>query len=95
MKLFNIVSETEFARLSELDAPMLGTTPAPAATTTGTGVAGATQDPQAQAKMAAQQALDRVHQKQQLQQQVKDKQAEIQQAQKDLQELQKQLASIR
>jgi len=52
MKLFNIISEREMSRLAELDAPMLGQQPA--------GQPGAqpmtpAQDPQAQAKLQAQQ----------------------------------------
>lgn len=89
MKLFNIVSETEFTRLSELDAPMLGATPAPSAgaTTLAPGQQMA-QDPQAQAKMMAQQALDKMNQKKQIQDAIKQKQEE-------LADLQKQLAQIK
>jgi phage-related minor tail protein len=89
MKLSNIVSETEFARLQELDAPMLGATPAPAAgaTTMAPGQQVAA-DPQAQAKMQAQQALDRANQKKQIQDAISQKQ-------KELQDLQKQLAQIK
>jgi hypothetical protein len=91
MKLSSIVSETEFARLQELDAPMLGATPAagtaPGATTMAPGQQ-VTQDPAAQAKMQAQQALDRANRKKQIQDQ-------IAQTQKQLQDLQKQLASIK
>ena len=87
MKLSAIVSETEFARLQELDAPMLGTTPAAGATTMAPGQQVA-QDPAAQAKMQAQQAVDRMNQKKQIQDAIKQKQQE-------LQDLQKQLAQIR
>jgi hypothetical protein len=87
MKLSAIVSETEFARLQELDAPMLGTTPAAGATTLAPGQQAAV-DPQAQAKMQAQQALDKVNQKKQIQDAISQKQ-------KELQDLQKQLAQIR
>jgi hypothetical protein len=81
MKLSSIVSETEFARLQELDAPMLG------ATTMASGQQ-VSADPQAQAKMQAQQALDRANQKKQIQDAISQKQ-------KELQDLQKQLAQIR
>jgi hypothetical protein len=47
-----------------------------------------TADPQSQAKMQAQQALDRANQKKQIQDAISQKQ-------KELQELQKQLAQIR
>jgi hypothetical protein len=91
MKLSSIVSEMEFTRLRELDAPMLGATPtagtAPGATTMPPGQQVA-QDPAAQAKMQAQQALDRANRKKQIQDQ-------ITQTQKQLQDLQKELASIK
>jgi hypothetical protein len=87
MKLSNIVSETEFARLQELDAPMLGATPAAGATTMAPGQPVAA-DPQAQAKMQAQQALDRANRKKQIQDAISQKQ-------KELQDLQKQLAQIK
>jgi phage-related minor tail protein len=87
MKLSAIMSETEFARLQELDAPMLGATPAAGATTLAPGQPAAA-DPQAQAKMQAQQALDRANQKKQIQDAISQKQ-------KELQDLQKQLAQIR
>jgi phage-related minor tail protein len=87
MKLSAIVSETEFARLQELDAPMLGAAPAAGATTMAPGQQVAA-DPQAQAKMQAQQALDRANQKKQIQDAISQKQ-------KELQDLQKQLAQIK
>jgi hypothetical protein len=87
MKLSSIVSETEFARLQELDAPMLGAAPTAGATTMAPGQPVA-QDPAAQAKMQAQQALDRANRKKQIQDQ-------ITQTQKQLQDLQKQLAQIK
>jgi hypothetical protein len=87
MKLSSIVSETEFARLWELDAPMLGATPTAGATTMAPGQQVA-QDPAAQAKMQAQQALDRANRKKQIQDQIK-------QTQEQLANLQKELASIR
>jgi hypothetical protein len=65
--------------------------PVPGAAPSGSpapGVAQATQDPQAAAKMQAQQALDRANQK-------KEIQAQITATQKQLQELQKQLAAIK
>lgn len=62
----------------------------PAAGTGTTTMAGqpAQQDPAAQAKMAAQQALDRQDRKKQIQDQIK-------QSQEQLQDLQKQLAAIK
>jgi hypothetical protein len=96
MKLSNIISEREQFRLRELTpapaapgavapgtAPTIGATPAPA------------QDPQAQAKMMAQQAQSRLEQKKQLEDQIKQKQQEIANSQKALQDMQKQLATIR
>ena len=84
------------------EAPMLGATTPGAAPATGAAptqapVAGANtlapgqqiqQDPQAQAKMLAQQALDRQNQKKQIQD-------EIKQTQDHLADLQKQLAAIK
>ena len=87
MKLSSIVSETEFARLQELDTPMLGAAPAPGATTIAPGQQVA-QDPAAQAKMQAQQAMDRMNRKKEIQDAIKQKQQE-------LQDLQKQLAQIK
>lgn len=81
MKLSNIVSETEMARLSELVPPAPAAAPA-------TGLAQTTQDPAAQAKMMAQQALDRANRKKAVQDQIRQKQQE-------LADLQKQLATIR
>jgi hypothetical protein len=85
MRLFNILSEFEISRLSELDVPMPGAAATPGAAP---GAVQATQDPQAAAKMQAQQALDRMNQKKQIQDAIKQKQQE-------LQDLQKQLAQIK
>ena len=89
MKLSNIVSEREVARLSELEAPTLGVTapPTAGATTLAPGQQ-VSADPQAQAKMLAQQALDRQNRKRQIQDAIKQKQEE-------LADLQKQLAAIK
>lgn len=99
MKLSSIVSERELSRLAELDAPAPGaqTVGAPPATGTQTLKPGqqVQQDPAAQAKMMAQQALDKQNQRKQVQDQIKAKQQEIVDAQKALQELQKQLATIK
>lgn len=86
MKLSNIVSETEYTRLSELVPPAPGA--APMAGTTAPGIAQTTQDPAAQAKMMAQQALDRANKK-------KDIQLQISAKQKEIADLQKQLATIK
>ena len=86
MKFFNIVSESEFARIRELAPTTLGAAPG-AMPPPGSALA-ATGDPQAQAKMQAQQVMDRANQKKQLQDQ-------IVQTQKQLQDLQKQLAQLR
>ena len=59
------------------------------------GAAQATQDPNAAAKMQAQQALDRQNQKKELQTAIKQTQDQIVQLQKQLQDQQKQLASIK
>jgi len=91
MKFSSIVSESEFARIRELAPATLGAAPMPGA------APGATpaqttpiqqQDPQAAAKMQAQQALDRANRKKQIQD-------EIKQTQTHLQELQKELATLR
>ena len=98
MKLSTILSEREFSRLREL-APTTAA-PAPATTTTSgaapaPGVAQATQDPQAAAKMQAQQALDRMNQKKAVQDAIKQTQDQIVQLQKQLADQQKQLAAIK
>jgi len=87
MKFFNIVSESEFARIRELAPTTLGASPGAMPPPPG-GALAATGDPQAQAKMQAQQVMDRANQKKQLQDQ-------IVQTQKQLQDLQKQLAQLR
>lgn len=53
-----------------------------------------TPDPNMQAKMMAQQALDRQNKKKEIQDQIKQTQEQIKQGQTQLQELQKQLASV-
>jgi hypothetical protein len=91
MKLSSIVSETEFARLREFDPVMTGTEMLggePTGDTTMAPGQQVAQDPAAQAKMQAQQALDRANRKKQIQDQ-------ITQTQKQLQDLQKELASIK
>ena len=105
MKLSSIISERESAVLAELDAPVgTQTIGAPVAGGTPAPTAGAQtlkpgqqiqQDPQAQAKMMAQQALNRQNQRKQLQDQIKAKQQEITDAQKALADLQKQLATVK
>lgn len=93
MKLSNIVSETEFRRVSEL-APTSSMTqaniPSPTSSQPITKAPGqpVQQDPQAQAKMMAQQALDRTNRKKQIQDQIK-------QTQEQLATLQKELATIK
>jgi hypothetical protein len=90
MKLASIVSETEFRKVSELaPAPTPGAAPAPTpgATTMAPGQQ-VQQDPAAQAKMMAQQALDRANRKKQIQDQIK-------QTQEQLAALQKELATIK
>jgi hypothetical protein len=93
MKLSNIVSETEFRRVSEL-APTNSMTqaniPSPTSSQPITTALGqqAQQNPQAQAKMMAQQALDRNNRKKQIQDQIK-------QTQEQLATLQKELATIK
>lgn len=90
MKLASIVSETEFNRLGEI-APVTtsaSTAPLTPGATTLTPTQQVGQDPAAQAKMQAQQALDRQNRKKQIQD-------EISQTQKHLQQLQKDLAALR
>ena len=85
MKLSNIVSETEFTRLSELVPPTSGIAPmAGANTATAPGIAQATQDPAAQAKLQAQQVQQMMQRKKQIQDSIKQKQQEIQDLQKEL-----------
>jgi len=90
MRFSDVALEGDFLKIREL-APTIapGATPAPAAgaTTLAPGQQVAA-DPAAQAKMVAQQALDRANQKKQLQDQIK-------QTQEQLADLQKQLASIK
>ena len=91
MRLGNIIDELEEGYLAELDVPMPGATPTATPTTGATTLAPGqqvAQDPQAQAKMMAQQALDRANRKKEIQDQ-------IAQTQKQLQDLQKQLAAIK
>jgi hypothetical protein len=97
MRFSSISNEADFSRLREL-APTMGAAPVPGAAPAAafsapsaqaaTGVAQATQDPQANAKMQAQQALDRANRK-------KEIQTQIAATQKQLQDLQKQLATIK
>lgn len=93
MKLANIVSETEFRRVTELtptDSMTQANIPSPTSSQPITKAPGqpAPQDPQAQAKMQAQQALDRNTRKKQIQDQITA-------TQKQLQDLQKQMATIK
>ena len=86
MRFSSISNEADFSRLREL-APTMAPGAAPS-TQAAPGVAQATQDPQANAKMQAQQALDRANRK-------KEIQTQIAATQKQLQDLQKQLAAIK
>lgn len=93
MKLANIVSETEFRRVTELaptDSMTQANIPSPTSSQPITKAPGqqSQQDPQAQAKMMAQQALDRNNRKKQIQDQIK-------QTQEQMAALQKELATIR
>ena len=89
MRLESVLSESEFRRISELDVnPLASTTPAATGSTTMAPDQQVQQDPAAQAKMQAQQALDRANRK-------KDLQDQIRQTQKQLQDLQKELASLK
>lgn len=88
MKFLDITNEEDFLKIREL-APAMPSTQAPQA---GAQTLGSTQqvqqDPQAQAKMMAQQALDRANRKKEVQELIKQKQQE-------LADLQKELASIK
>ena len=75
MKLSSIINEIEAGWLSELDVPM-PTAPAPGATPV--------TDPQAQAKLQAQQVKQLADQKKQIQDAIRRKQQEIQDLQKQL-----------
>ena len=87
MRLSNIVSENEFARLSELDAPMLGAIPPAGAAQTSPGAAPGQSPGTVDPKQAAMMIKQRADQKKQVQDQ-------IVQTQKQLQDLQKQLAQL-
>ena len=65
-----------------------------APTATPPGAKPVTPDPNMQAKMMAQQELDRQNKKKEIQDQIKQTQEQIKQGQTQLQELQKQLASV-
>ena len=81
MRLSNIISERELSEL-DLAAPMQPGTAAPGAAP-GTGAPTA-QDPQTQAKLAAQQVVQMQQRKKQIQDSIRQKQQEIQQLQKEL-----------
>lgn len=88
MKLSNIISESEFSRLRELETPGVGAiTLAPTQSIQ--------QDPAAQAKMMAQQAKTRMDQKKQIQDQIKQTQDQIKDLQAQLVQLQKDAAAIK
>jgi hypothetical protein len=89
MKLSSIIDEFEALRLRELEVPATTTMPQqPGATTTVAPGQQIAQDPATQAKMMAQQALDRANKKKEIQDAIRQKQAE-------LSDLQKQLAAIK
>jgi hypothetical protein len=88
MKFSNIVSEAEFARISELTPPPAIAPAVPGTAPAANPAAAATGDPQAQAKMIAQQALDRANRKKQIQDQIRS-------TQEQLAALQKELATLR
>lgn len=90
MKLSNIISESEFSRLRELETPTSGTGAITLAPTQSI-----QQDPAAQAKMMAQQAKTRMDQKKQIQDQIKQTQDQIKDLQAQLVQLQKDAAAIK
>lgn len=77
------------ASADQQSAPAAGS-PAPAPTSQ----TGPQEDPQAQAKMAAQQALDRKNQQKAVDDQIKQTQDQLVHLQKQLQDLQKQKATL-
>lgn len=83
MRFQDLTQESDFLKIREL-APTIGATPAPAPGGTVQQVA---QDPQAQQKMMAQQALDRQNKKKEIQDQIKQKQQELTDLQKQLAQL--------
>jgi hypothetical protein len=83
MRFQDLTQEGDFLKIREL-APTIGATPMPSSTT---GVQQVSQDPQAQQKMMAQQALDRANKKKEIQDQIKQKQQELTDLQKQLAEL--------
>jgi hypothetical protein len=91
MRFQDVAYEGDFLKIRELaptlGAPAPGAAPGAGATTMAPGQQ-VSQDPQAQQKMMAQQALDRANQKKEIQELIKQKQAE-------LADLQKQLAAIK
>jgi hypothetical protein len=87
MRFDQLFSEEEFLRIREL-APMATTmAPQPTGATTLAPNQPVQQDPQAMAKMAAQQAKDRMDQKKQIQDQIKQTEQQLQDLKKKLAEL--------
>lgn len=87
MRFQDVANEGDYLKIRELAPTVAPTPPAGGATTLAPGQQVAN-DPAAQAKMMAQQALDKANQRKQLQDQIKQTQAQ-------LVDLQKQLAAIK
>lgn len=96
MKLSNIVSTSELARLDELNATVPGATmtgTAPAANAPGAPTAAPTQDPQTAAKAQAMAAMQVKQQRDSIQKQIKDIDEQIKQLNQRKAELQKSFSS--
>jgi hypothetical protein len=87
MKINEFSQDPAIRELISTSVGGTGMAPASPAATSNAAVQQVQQDPQAQAKMMAQQALDRQNRKKEIQDQIKAKQSE-------LQDLQRQLAQI-
>ena len=87
MRLSNIVSENEFARLSELDAPMLGATPSAGAAQTAPGAAPGQPPGMVDPTPAAMMIKQRTEQKKQVQDQIKQTEQQLVTLRKQLAEL--------
>lgn len=85
MRFQDLTQEGDFLKIREL-APTIGAPSMPTSASPGA-VQQINQDPQAQQKMMAQQALDRANKKKEIQDQIKQKQQELTDLQKQLAEL--------
>lgn len=87
MRFDQLFSEEEFLKIRELAPAMATGSPQQAGATTMAPNQPVQQDPQAMAKMAAQQAKDRMDQKKQIQDQIRQTEQQLQDLKKKLAEL--------